>query len=92
MKIQIEARWPRFLQSRPRRFGVVALVTLFALGVPSALAVHDFTDVPDGNPFHAEISALKDSGITGGKTCVPPGRRPRSAPTSRSCVRRWRPS
>jgi hypothetical protein len=80
MRIQIEARWPRFLQSRPRRFAVVALVTLFALGVPTALATHDFTDVPDGNPFHAEISALKGAGITGGKTCVPPGTPPTFCP------------
>ena len=80
MKIEMEFRWPRMLQSRLQRFGVVALVTLFALGVPSALAVHDFTDVPDDHPFHAEISALKGSGITGGKTCVPPGTPPTFCP------------
>ncbi len=35
----------------------------FPLGV---LASHDFADVPDSNPFHADISALADSGVTTG--------------------------
>ena len=80
MKIQIEARWPRVLQSRLRRFVVAAIVAVFALGVPSALAIHDFTDVPNAHPFHFEIGAVKDAGITAGKTCVPPGTPPTYCP------------
>ena len=40
----------------------VALVA-FPLG---ALASHQFGDVPDSNPFHADIDALADSGVTTG--------------------------
>jgi hypothetical protein len=54
---------------------------LLALGVPSALAIHDYTDVPDSNPFHSDISAIKGAGITGGKTCVPPGVPPTFCPS-----------
>lgn len=80
MKIQIESRWPRVLQSRLRRFVVAAIVTVFALGVPAALAIHDFTDVPDANPFHDDIAAIKRAGVTSGKTCVPPGTPPTYCP------------
>ena len=81
MKIQIDVRWPRWLQSRRRRFAVTAALTLVLLGVPSALAIHDFTDVPNASPFHSAISAVKAAGITAGKTCVPPGTPPTYCPT-----------
>lgn len=55
--------------------GVVVLV-----GVPTALAIHDFSDVPDGNPFHDDIAAIKRAGITTGKTCDPPGTPPTYCP------------
>lgn len=80
MKIQIDVRWPRWLQSRRRRFAVTAALTLVLLGVPSALAIHDFTDVPNSSPFHTDISAMKSTGITAGKTCVPPGTPPTYCP------------
>ena len=82
MKIQIDVRWPRFLRGRPRwaRLTVVALVAAGVLAVPIAWASHDFTDVPNANPFHGSISAIKDAGITGGKTCVPPGTPPTYCP------------
>jgi hypothetical protein len=50
---------------------VVAALVAFPLGV---LASHSFTDVPTGHPFHADIAALKDSGVSptgcgGGNFC-----------------------
>ena len=69
---------------RPRRrwIALAALVGLLAIAVPSALAIHEFTDVPDANPFHGDISAIKGAGITSGKTCVPPGTPPPYCPTA----------
>lgn len=68
--------WPR------RRWVLLAgLVGLLAVSVPSALAIHDFTDVPDASPFHGDISAVKGAGITAGKTCDPPGTPPTYCPT-----------
>jgi hypothetical protein len=43
-------------------------------------ASHQFTDVPDGHQFHTEIGAIADAGITGGKTCEPPGTPPTFCP------------
>jgi hypothetical protein len=83
MRIQIDVRWPRFLRERPRwaRFTVVGLVAAAIVAVPVAWASHDFTDVPDANPFHGDIAAIKRAGITSGKTCVPPGTPPTYCPT-----------
>jgi hypothetical protein len=73
--------------ARGRRLSRRALIALAGLGatlvvaVPGALAIHDFTDVPDAHPFHAEIAAVKDAGITAGKTCVPPGTPPTYCPS-----------
>ena len=58
----------------------MGVVVLLAIGVPVALASHQFTDVPDSNPFHTEISNLAGSGITSGKTCAPPGTPPTFCP------------
>jgi len=61
---------------RVRRHAVVVLlVTGLVLGIPLgvALASHQFSDVPSSNPFHADIDALVDAGVTsgcgGGKYC-----------------------
>jgi hypothetical protein len=51
--------------TRPRVL-VLAVVAALALAVPIAWAAHDFTDVPDSQPFHDQISAIKDAGITTG--------------------------
>jgi hypothetical protein len=56
------------------------LVALLAVAVPVAWASHQFTDVPNGHQFHTEITAIRDAGITGGKTCVPPGTPPTYCP------------
>jgi hypothetical protein len=52
-------------------FALLLGVTIaFPLGV---IASHQFSDVPDANPYHADIDALVDSGVTtgcgGGKYC-----------------------
>jgi hypothetical protein len=43
----------------------VALTLLIALPI-SVWANHQFNDVPTSNPFHADISAISDAGITTG--------------------------
>ena len=70
--------------SRRRRTALLVLavvVLALALSIPVAWASHQFTDVPDSNPFHTEISAIAGAGITSGKTCVPPGTPPTYCPT-----------
>lgn len=58
-----------------RRLAITVAVAALALGVPlGAFASHQFTDVPNSHPFHADIDALYDSGVTttgcgGGKFC-----------------------
>jgi len=68
-------------RSRKHVLVLAAAVVVFALGVPAAFAIHDFTDVPNANPFHDDIAAIKRAGITTGKTCVPPGTPPTYCPT-----------
>jgi len=53
---------------------LVALLLGAAIAFPlGVLASHQFSDVPDSNPYHADIDALVDSGVTtgcgGGKYC-----------------------
>ena len=53
---------------------LVALILGAAIAFPlGVLASHQFSDVPDSNPYHADIDALVDSGVTtgcgGGKYC-----------------------
>src|SRR5919106_1841806 len=55
----------RLLRTRKGRALAVLLAAL-AIGVPVAWASHDFADVPDGQQFHDQISAIKDAGITTG--------------------------
>jgi len=64
-------RVPRF--KRPRGV-VVAVVVAAALAFPlGVLASHQYSDVPDSNPYHADIDAITDAGVTtgcgGGKYC-----------------------
>src|SRR5688500_7821534 len=59
--------------------GLLASV-LALVAVPGAGAGHSFTDVPNDHPFHNEIGIFKDTNITAGKTCVPPGTPPTFCP------------
>jgi hypothetical protein len=43
--------------------GVVVALLAFPLGV---IASHQFTDVPNSNPYHADIDAVADAGVTTG--------------------------
>ena len=63
--------WLRFRAGRGVLIGcVIVAVLAFPLGV---LASHQFSDVPDSNPYHADIDAVADTGVTtgcgGGKFC-----------------------
>lgn len=53
---------------RPPRPIVVTIVLTALLTLPLgvALASHQFSDVPNSNPFHGDIDALVDSGVTAG--------------------------
>jgi hypothetical protein len=62
------------------RAGVGAFLTALAIAVPVAWASDLFTDVPDSNPFHDDISAIAGAGVTAGKTCDPPGTTPTYCP------------
>lgn len=51
----------------PRRVTLIGFFAAIVLAVPmGVLASHQFTDVPDDYPYHADIDALVDSGVTGG--------------------------
>ena len=60
---------------RPRRPILLAILVTAVLAFPMGivLASHQFSDVPNTNPFHNDIDALVDSGVTagcgGGKYC-----------------------
>jgi len=57
----------RLLRLRPRRgvliTGVIVALMAFPLGV---IASHQFGDVPNSNPYHADIDAVADAGVTTG--------------------------
>jgi hypothetical protein len=83
MKVTVDFRVPRWLR-RPlawrMRVAIVGLA-LLTVGVPVAWASHQFTDVPNGHQFHGDIGAVRDAGITSGKTCEPtPGTPPTYCP------------
>ena len=60
MRITIELR-------RPARRSVALLLGLLLLSAPAVvLASHQFPDVPDEHPFHDEIGAIAEAGITAG--------------------------
>ena len=44
----------------------ILVTALLALPMGIVLASHQFSDVPDSNPFHGDIDALVDSGVTAG--------------------------
>jgi hypothetical protein len=57
-------RLPRF--KRPRGV-VIAVIAAAALAFPlGVLASHQYSDVPDSNPFHADITAITNAGVTTG--------------------------
>lgn len=53
---------------RSRRSLFLAAIVAAVLAFPAGfvLANHQFSDVPNSNPFHADIAALVDSGVTSG--------------------------
>jgi hypothetical protein len=52
---------------RPARRSIGIFVAGMVLAVPATvLAVHQFPDVPNSNPFHQQISAIAEAGITAG--------------------------
>lgn len=66
--IQIEVerpRMPKRLGGWARRAAVLTAVAL-VVGVPLAWATHTFPDVPDTSPHHADVTAIKEAGITTG--------------------------
>jgi len=66
MRVRLEVDLPSMPKRRSLRIGIVA-ITVLALILPSAaLASHLFGDVPDSNPFHGNITALAESGVTAG--------------------------
>ena len=48
------------------RYAAVAVVTVMVVVPATAIAGHDFADVPDSNIFHDDISWMLDNGITSG--------------------------
>jgi hypothetical protein len=68
------------MRIRKRWLALAACAGLLCLPVSSALAIHVYNDVPDTHPFHADIAAIRAAGITGGKTCEPPGTAPTFCP------------
>jgi hypothetical protein len=69
----------RRLSGRRRAYVLLGLVLALAAAPAVVLASHQFSDVPNTNPFHAQIDALVDSGITGG--CSATAYCPKSAVT-----------
>lgn len=57
-----------------RRAAIVTFIAALVLALPvGVLASHQFSDVPNSNPYHNDVDALVDSGVTsgcgGGKYC-----------------------
>jgi hypothetical protein len=60
MRVTIDLR-------RVARRSIASLLGALLLATPAVvLASHQFPDVPDGNPFHDQISAIAEAGITAG--------------------------
>lgn len=54
-----------------RKAAIFGVIAALILALPMAvLASHQFTDVPNDHPFHADIDAIKDAGVTGGCTAT----------------------
>jgi hypothetical protein len=74
MQIQIELARPRWLRL-PRRWRTRVLASLavaVVVAVPAAWASHTFADVPTDNPHHADVTAIRNAGITMGCSPGPP--------------------
>jgi hypothetical protein len=74
MRIGIEVelgrpRVPNAMRGWKGRMLVLVVVGL-VIAVPLAWAAHTFSDVPAANPHHADITVIKNAGITAG--CNPP--------------------
>src|SRR5687768_10280163 len=55
------------VRRRGMRRTVGLLIATALLAAPAVVfAAHQFPDVPNGHPFHAEIGAIADAGITAG--------------------------
>jgi hypothetical protein len=72
MDIRIQITWPRRLRvPRGRRARIVTFaLAVTTVAVPAAWASHQFADVPETNPHHADVAAIRTAGITQG--CNPP--------------------
>lgn len=57
---------PRPSRRRPRALAALAMVVALVAFPLGALASHQYGDVPDSNPFHGDIAAITDAGITSG--------------------------
>lgn len=84
MRIQIELRRPNWLPARLswRARIAAAAGALLVIAVPTAWASHRFADVPDSEPFHAQIDAIAMAGITTG--CGPGAYCPEDAVTRKA--------
>lgn len=66
---------PDRIPRRARRALATALTLAVGMALPSAisLASHQFTDVPASSPYHGDIAAIRDAGVTtgcgGGRYC-----------------------
>jgi hypothetical protein len=59
------------LRHSRRRAGLLLGLVLALVAAPAiVLASHQFTDVPNSNPFHAQVDALVNAGITAGCTAT----------------------
>jgi hypothetical protein len=70
--IEVELERPRVPNSMRGWKGrmLVLVVVGLVIAVPLAWAAHTFSDVPAASPHHADITAIKNAGITAG--CNPP--------------------
>ena len=67
MRFHFEIELPLLPRRGMVRVATVLIVTLAVLAFPLwTLASHQFSDVPDSNPFHADVSAIADAGVTTG--------------------------
>ena len=57
---------PHPSRRRPRALAALAMVVALVAFPLGALASHQYSDVPDSNPFHGDITAITNAGITSG--------------------------
>ncbi len=57
---------PRPSRRRPRALAALAMVVALVAFPLGALATHQYGDVPDSNPFHGDITAITNAGVTSG--------------------------